>query len=67
MGLYDNLQLSQSKYVPQYVGLPLEQVKETGDVLQKRYYDNLANANKIDLLNKSRMANEGDSSLNQER
>jgi hypothetical protein len=66
MGLYDNLQLSQSKYVPQYVGLPLEQVKETGDVLQKRYYDNLANANKIDLLNKSRMANEGDSSLNQE-
>lgn len=47
---FENLQpLTNSRYISTYAGLPLEQIQNTGNVLQQRYYQNLANQNAIEL------------------
>lgn len=50
MGRYDNLNLNNGVYIPQYAGLPLNQIKDTADTLSNRHYQNLANLNQLGLL-----------------
>ncbi len=57
MGLYDSFQLSNADYVPTYAGLPLDQIKQTGDVLAARHYENLAKESQLGLLAQQQKAN----------
>ncbi len=50
MGLYDDLSFNNGQYIPQYAGLPLEQIKETADTLSTRHYSNIANASQLQIL-----------------
>lgn len=63
MPLYDNFQLAQSNYIPQYAGLPLETVESVGDELAKRHNQNLADLNQVQLFGlqqKAKMLSEPD-------
>lgn len=50
MGLYSDLTLSDTPYIPQYQGLPLETIRETSDTLAQRHYQNLSNLSQLELL-----------------
>jgi len=50
MGLYDNLTFNQGEYIPQYAGTPLDAMQKTGDVLAGRHYQNIAQANQLQIL-----------------
>lgn len=50
MGLYSDFKLDNGEYIPQYAGAPLEEVKQTADALSTRHYQNLAQANSLDIL-----------------
>lgn len=49
MGLYDNFGLQKVNYIPTYQGAPIQEFQKSADVLQNRYYENLAKANATDL------------------
>ena len=49
MPLFDNLKLAQSRFIPTYAGTPLEEIERSANVLQDRYYQNLANQNQVEL------------------
>lgn len=57
MGLYSDLNLDNGVYIPQYAGAPLEEIKQTGDVLSERHYQNLAQANQLGILQHQVRAN----------
>lgn len=50
MGLYSDLSFNNGQYIPQYAGLPLDQIKDTADVLSTRHYQNLATASQLEIL-----------------
>lgn len=50
MGLYDNFRTTDSQYIPQYAGIPLDTVERVGNQLQDTHYANLANLNRLELL-----------------
>lgn len=47
---YENLDFTQSRYIPQYTGAPLDEIKQTADTLQNRHYQNIAAATQLDIL-----------------
>lgn len=57
MALSDSFQLTNSQYIPQYAGLPLEAMEKTGDALAERHYSNIAQARQLELLGLSQKAN----------
>lgn len=50
MPRYDELTLNNGEYIPQYAGVPLEQVRRTADALSERHYSNLARLNQLQLV-----------------
>lgn len=50
MGRYDNLSFNNGEYIPQYAGLPLDEIQKSADVLAGRHYQNLASLNQLQLL-----------------
>lgn len=50
MGRYDNLGFNNGEYVPQYAGLPLDEIQKSADTLAGRHYQNLASLNQLQLL-----------------
>ena len=46
---FENLTLANSQFIPTYSGIPLEELERSANVLQDRYYQNLANTNQIEL------------------
>lgn len=50
MGLYSDVTLSDSQYIPQYTGLPLDTVRDVSDTLAERHYQNLARMDQLSLL-----------------
>jgi hypothetical protein len=50
MGLYNELTLQDSQYIPQYAGLPLDAIRDTANTLSERHYQNLARMDQLDLL-----------------
>ncbi len=50
MPRYDELTLNNGDYIPQYAGVPLEQVRRTADTLSDRHYSNLAKLNQLQLV-----------------
>lgn len=50
MGRYDNLTFNSGEYIPQYAGLPLEEIQKSADTLAGRHYQNLASLNQLQLL-----------------
>ncbi len=50
MANYSDFNLDNGQYVPQYAGLPLDQIKNTADTLSERHYQNLANLNQLQLV-----------------
>lgn len=57
MSLYDSFNLTNSEYVPEFVGAPLDAVKQTGDVLASRHYENIAKEHQLELLARQQKAN----------
>lgn len=57
MALADSFKLTDTPYVPQYAGLPLQAVESVGDSLQQRHYDNIAKAQQLELLGLKQKAN----------
>lgn len=47
---YNDLNFDNGQYVPQYAGIPLDQIKQTADTLSQRHYQNLANASQLEIL-----------------
>jgi len=50
MGRYDNLTFNSGEYIPQYAGLPLDEIQKSADTLAGRHYQNLASLNQLQLL-----------------
>lgn len=50
MGLYNDLTFSDTPYIPQYAGIPLEEARQTADKLAERHYQNLSRMSQLDLL-----------------
>ncbi len=50
MGLYSDLSFDQGQYIPQYAGAPLAEIEKTADALADRHYQNIANANELQLV-----------------
>lgn len=57
MPLYDSFNLSNSQYIPQFVGQPLATIERVGDELQDRHYQNIARASQLELLGMQQKAN----------
>lgn len=55
--MYENFKLSNSQYIPQFAGLPLDTVEKVGDELQGRHYDNIAKLRQLELLGLQQKAN----------
>jgi hypothetical protein len=47
---FEGINLTDSKYIPQYAGLPLEAMERVGDDLQTRHYDNIAKLRQLELM-----------------
>jgi len=47
---YNSLNFDNGQYIPQYAGVPLDQIKQTADTLSQRHYQNLANASQLEIL-----------------
>lgn len=50
MSLYSDLSFNSGEYIPQYAGAPLAEMQKTGDVLAGRHYQNIAQANQLELM-----------------
>lgn len=50
MGLYDGFRTTDSQYIPQYTGLPLDTIAHVGDRLQDTHYQNIAQLSRLQLL-----------------
>jgi hypothetical protein len=53
---FQGINLTNSDYVPQYQGIPLEAIERVGDELQDRHYKNIANASQLDILANQQLA-----------
>ena len=47
---YSDLDFNNGQYIPQYAGIPLEQIQNTAETLANRHYSNIANANSLQIL-----------------
>lgn len=47
---YNDFNLDSGQYIPQYAGVPLDQIRQTADTLSQRHYQNLANASQLEIL-----------------
>lgn len=47
---FEGIKLTDSAYIPQYTGLPLEAMEKVGDDLQTRHYDNIAKLRQLELF-----------------
>ena len=54
---YESFQLTDSAYIPQYVGAPLEAIEKTADQLQERHYANVAAMRNLELMGLQQKAN----------
>lgn len=54
---YESFNLTDSQYIPQFTGLPLDTVKEVGDKLEGRHYENIARLRQLELLGMQQKAN----------
>jgi hypothetical protein len=50
MGLYSDLSLNSGEYIPQYAGAPLAEMQKTADTLAGRHYQNIAQANQLEIM-----------------
>lgn len=57
MPISDSFQLTDSQYIPQFVGTPIQTVEKVGDALQERHYENIAKARQLELLSMQQRAN----------
>src|SRR6185369_15545031 len=46
---YSDLDFNNGQYIPQYAGIPLEQIQNTAETLANRHYSNIANANSLQI------------------
>lgn len=47
---YEDLNFTQSRYIPQYAGAPLQEIQQAADKLQSRHYQNLASASQLEIM-----------------
>lgn len=47
---YSDLNFNNGQYIPQYAGIPLDEIRNTGETLANRHYTNIANANSLQIL-----------------
>lgn len=50
MASYSDLTFNSGDYINQYAGIPLEQIQSTADTLSARHYQNIAQANQLEIL-----------------
>lgn len=55
--MYENFKLSNSEYIPQFAGLPLDTAERVGDELQTKHYENIARLQQLELLGLQQKAN----------
>lgn len=53
---FQGINITNTDYIPQYVGMPLEAMERVGDELQTRHYENIAKARQLELFGMQQMA-----------
>jgi hypothetical protein len=54
---FEGVNLTNSDYIPQFTGLPLQALEAVGDTLANRHYENIARARQLELLGLQQKAN----------
>jgi len=65
VGGYTPTQLTESKFVPTYAGIPLAESKEYGNKLAEIYHKNISDLTKLDILNSQRKVLDGDREISE--